>query len=193
MLLTTSQHWCAIFNGAAFVILFFLMEETNFQREHLSSVEPGTSIDETQALDVPVIAATPTTQFDPEKNTSPQVNETGDSSEGSIMGISTKSYRQKIALIRKEDLHSNIPLKGMIFRPLIYFTFPIISFSGFMYGAIVCYFNILNGTASVILSSPPYNFSASMVGLAYVSCLVGVFLGQVQTRSTMTKATLTVF
>lgn len=65
----------------------------------------------------------------------------------------------------------------MILRPLIFFSFPIISFSGFMYGSIVCYFNILNGTASVILSSPPYNFSASMVGLSYLSCLIGVFIG----------------
>lgn len=89
----------------------------------------------------------------------------------------TKPFLQRMALFRKEDLQKKNQLKGMILRPLIFLSFPVISFAGFMYGAIVCYFNVLNGTASIILSAPPYNFSSSMVGLSYVSCLIGVFIG----------------
>jgi hypothetical protein len=39
------------------------------------------------------------------------------------------------------------------------------------------WFNVLNATASVILSAPPYNFPASMVGLSYVATLIGVCVG----------------
>jgi len=40
---------------------------------------------------------------------------------------------------------------------------------------------VLNGTASLILSGAPYNFKASMVGVSYVSPLIGVFLGAAYT------------
>jgi MFS family permease len=38
-------------------------------------------------------------------------------------------------------------------------------------------FNVLNGTASLILSAPPYSFASSLVGLSYISPLIGVALG----------------
>jgi hypothetical protein len=82
-----------------------------------------------------------------------------------------------MALLRREDLQKKNQMKGMVLRPLIFLTFPVIVFCGFMYGAIACYFAVLNGTASLILSEPPYNFKSSMVGLSYLSCLIGTFLG----------------
>ncbi|KAL5115610.1 hypothetical protein ACEQ8H_006497 [Pleosporales sp. CAS-2024a] len=45
------------------------------------------------------------------------------------------------------------------------------------YGSYLILFNILNATASIILSGHPYHFSPSMVGLSYVSCLIGVVVG----------------
>ncbi|THV47582.1 hypothetical protein BGAL_0301g00010 [Botrytis galanthina] len=46
---------------------------------------------------------------------------------------------------------------------------------GFTYGSRLVWFDVLNATALLVLSAPPYNFSASMVGL---SCL-GLALGAV--------------
>lgn len=43
------------------------------------------------------------------------------------------------------------------------------------------WFNVLNGTASLVLGGPPYNFAASMVGLSYVSPLIGVAIGSFYT------------
>lgn len=40
---------------------------------------------------------------------------------------------------------------------------------------------MLNGTASLVLGGPPYNFAASMVGLSYISPLVGVAIGSFYT------------
>ena len=47
----------------------------------------------------------------------------------------------------------------------------------FSYGSYLIWFTVLNATASVILGAPPYNFSAAMVGVTYVSPLIGVVLG----------------
>lgn len=38
------------------------------------------------------------------------------------------------------------------------------------------WFNVLNATASLILSAPPYNFSASMVGLSYLGPALGAII-----------------
>jgi hypothetical protein len=81
-----------------------------------------------------------------------------------------------LALLQKSNSSRKFSFKGMILRPLLYVSFPVIFFSGFMYGSIVCLFNVLNGTASLILTGAPYDFSASMVGLSYLSCLIGVFV-----------------
>ena len=64
----------------------------------------------------------------------------------------------------------------MIHRPLIYLTFPVIAYAGFSYGSNLVWFNVFNGTASLILSGPPYSFPPSTVGLFYISPLVGVTL-----------------
>jgi hypothetical protein len=39
------------------------------------------------------------------------------------------------------------------------------------------WFNVLNATAALILTSPPYNFTPSLIGVAYVAPLIGVLLG----------------
>lgn len=65
-------------------------------------------------------------------------------------------------------------------RPLIFLSFPVIFYAGFSYGSNLVWFNVLNATASLILGGT-YDFSASMVGLSYVSPLIGVALGAAYT------------
>jgi hypothetical protein len=43
------------------------------------------------------------------------------------------------------------------------------------------WFNVLNATASLILAGEPYSFAASMVGVAYVSPLIGVGISSIYT------------
>ncbi|CAI6097655.1 unnamed protein product [Clonostachys chloroleuca] len=166
-------HWCAIFSGGAFLILLFFMEETNYYRAALPAVAADeevtpASLDHGQPHQSP---------SDLEKATrEPSVANT-DTADGQFQPGSNLSFLQKMKIFRRRDLERKVPWSGMLMRPFIFFSFPVVVFCGFMYGAIVCYFNVLNGTASLILSSPPYNFSASIVGLSYVSCLIGVFIG----------------
>jgi hypothetical protein len=62
----------------------------------------------------------------------------------------------------------------MMYRPLLLLQFPVVAWSGFQYGINLCWFNVLNATASLIFSAPPYNFKASFVGLTYIAPMIGV-------------------
>lgn len=86
-----------------------------------------------------------------------------------------KTYLDKLRLFQSDSLQKPNGLLGMVWRPLVYLTFPVIFYSGFCYGSNLIWFNVLNATASLILSKT-YNFRASMVGLSYISPLTGCFL-----------------
>jgi hypothetical protein len=154
------------------------MEETNYHRAPLLAIEPDEVLAGDQGSES-TEANFETSTTEPKKQMPAVRGGTGaDTQQGSVhVTYEKKTFFQKMALLRKEDLKKKNQMKGLVLRPLIFLTFPVIVFSGFMYGAIACYFNVLNGTASLILSAPPYNFSSSMVGLSYLSCLIGVFIG----------------
>lgn len=96
---------------------------------------------------------------------------------GIFKNYKKKSYWTKLKVFDKEVLRYPNHLKGMFLRPLIFLKFPVVVYSGFSYGSNLIWFNVLNGTTSLILSEKPYSFSSSIVGLCYVSPLIGVILG----------------
>jgi len=153
------------------------MEETNFNRKAILAVD----VDEDTESRLTPVDQPSRNQSDSEKAAAQEhsISNNIDTAEGQFRPRTNLTFLQKMKIIRRQDLQNDVPLMGMLTRPFVFFSLPIVVFSGFMYGAIVCYFNVLNGTASLILSSPPYNFSASIVGLSYVSCLIGVFFGYV--------------
>lgn len=154
-----------------FVFLFFFMEETNYSRHVLNGHEltpedssaPSTPprLDEKLGSNSPEVEAL-----------EPQFRSTH---------TKQKTYLDKIKLFQSADLNKPNHLVGMVTRPLIFLTFPVIAYAGFSYGSNLVWFNVLNGTASLILGGAPYNFPASMVGLSYLSPLVGVSLGSIWT------------
>ncbi|KAK3074962.1 hypothetical protein LTR53_002131 [Teratosphaeriaceae sp. CCFEE 6253] len=92
-----------------------------------------------------------------------------------------KTYLDKIKLWQAADMQKQNHLLGMVVRPLKFLSWPVIVYAGFSYGSNLCWFNVLNGTASLILGSAPYNFPAWAVGLSYLSPLVGVAIGSIYT------------
>ncbi|KAF5231756.1 hypothetical protein FANTH_13278 [Fusarium anthophilum] len=159
-------HWCAIFNAAAFVICLFLMEETKYNRK-------ATALHLNDAVN---INKTTESTSDNKKEAESKTISNVDVVNGSVLP-SSKSFLDRIKIFRSEHVQGSVPLRGMLIRPFKYFSLPIVVFCGFMYGAVICYFSVLNATASVILSSPPYSFKPSSVGLCYISTIIGVFLG----------------
>ncbi|KAH7086060.1 MFS transporter [Paraphoma chrysanthemicola] len=87
---------------------------------------------------------------------------------------SRKSYMAKLSLFDK-------PRPFMMLRrvkeQLLYLSWPLVIYCGFAYGSSVIWFNVLNATASIIFTSLHYQFSASMVGLTYLSPLIASFVG----------------
>lgn len=145
------------------------MEETNYHRElapgHEAKVDSGADISK----------ETPEADSKAMKNDDTEID-----LGGFPLGDTTRSNKSYWSMLKVFDTkvlrHPN-HLKGMILRPLIFLSFPIILYSGFSYGAYLVWYNVLNGTASLILSENPYGFSSSIVGVCYFSPLIGVILG----------------
>jgi hypothetical protein len=169
------MYRCAIFLAIGFVFCFFLMEETNYDRVPLEMIA---SQNNTPGIATPKEGAIqdrytlPTTLLDPEKGASIDVPDAAtESTELGTVQYKPKTYLQKLSL---KDKKRDFRLFRMMIRPLIFMSLPSIAYAGFSYGSNLIWFNVLNGTASLILSAAPYNFSSSMVGLSYVSPLLGV-------------------
>lgn len=168
-------YWCAIFCGLGFVFLFFFMEETNYSR----SVLVGHEADTTQYSTPSETASAGLEEEKPRADI--DVEPASTSPPPTTAPHQRSSYIDKIKLYRTADLSKPNRLAGMTIRPLIFLTFPVILYAGFSYGSNLVWFNVLNGTASLVLGGPPYNFPASMVGLSYVSPLIGVAVGSFYT------------
>ncbi|KAK0384819.1 hypothetical protein NLU13_7297 [Sarocladium strictum] len=150
-------YWPTIFLGFAFVFLFFFMEETNYTRKLT-----GTS------------AATVITPGDDSEKRA-QASKTV-----SVGSDAPETYPPPKTFVQKLALFESCPGQGMLSRAwssLQYLSWPVIFYAGFSYGSYLIWFNVLNATASLVLSAPPYNFSPSMVGTSYIACCVGVVVG----------------
>ncbi|KAF1847996.1 MFS general substrate transporter [Cucurbitaria berberidis CBS 394.84] len=152
-------YWPAIFNAVTFVILFFFLEESNYNRKPTSIVP---------ALDVAPTGLV--TEADQEK-AHPAASQSSASVE---IGWSTKTFIQKLSIWQPSPGHHMLESAK---RSLKYLSWPVIFYAGFSYGSYLIWFNVLNATASIILGGPGYNFKPSMVGLSYVSCCIGVIVG----------------
>lgn len=163
--------WCfffqAIFCGVVSIFLFFFLEETNYDRKTVGIIE-GT--ESPNPFDAEAVDGTN------EKNPTPQEGTTAAETLGSpIAATSTpykrKTYWQKLALW---DKPRTFVMHWRAWQILKLLSWPVIFYAGFSYGTYLVWFNILNATASIILGGEPYNFSPAIVGLSYISCIIGV-------------------
>lgn len=162
--------WCffihAVFCAAVAVFLFFFLEETNYDRKTVGVIE---------GVDAPSPSDPESTSPMSESKSSPEKSSSADAPQSSATGSAApykrKTYRQKLALWGK-------PRPFMMFwraaQVLKLLSWPVIFYAGFSYGTYLVWFNILNATASLILGGEPYNFSPAIVGLCYLSCIIGV-------------------
>lgn len=151
-------YWPAIFLAVVFVFLFLFMEETNYNRV--------TGVQETPSSpDSPAEPVKPTEKA-PVEN--PHLTEIGE------------VYATEKTFVQKMSIWQPSPGQNMLhraLRSLSFLTWPVIFYAGFSYGSYLIWFNVLNATASLILSGAPYNFGSSMVGVSYISCCIGVIVG----------------
>lgn len=164
--------WCAILAAVCFVVLFFLMEETSYDRRTQDDVEEE------------VFAEQQPTELheynddgdedDSEAKKDGSVHVRSNSTESTEPMHRRTTYLQKISLTR--GFKPKFLLHHYMFMPFYMAQFPVVLWSGFLYGSSLVWFNVLNGTEAMVLASEPYNFSSSMCGLAYVSPLICSFI-----------------
>ncbi|KAG9656296.1 MFS general substrate transporter, partial [Aureobasidium melanogenum] len=174
--------------GVVFIVMFFSMEETIYFRrstlEGISIEMDGTNTyaagpkSLTQAK-VPRLAQDDTVQQRIEVPTSQ----------------SSKSRLSRYSLFQPlPGRPSNRDMLHMMYRPLvIIYKFPTVAWTGFLYGINLAWYNVLNGTASPVLTGRPYEWSAAQVGCVYAGPIVGAALacmwsGKIADRITLALA-----
>ncbi|KAF4339530.1 major facilitator superfamily transporter [Fusarium beomiforme] len=155
-------YWPSIFLSFSAVFLFFFMEETNYARQRPDILHPTSSA--ACYGEDPMDAASKKGLAQPH---------TADIGEG-VTSHTNKTFMQKLALIGPPQPNNMLHRAKLT----VYFlSWPVVFYAGFSYGSYLIWVNVQNGTASIVLGSPPYNFSSSMVGLSYIACCIGVVLG----------------
>lgn len=142
------QYWCTIWLAIGFVFCFFFMEETNYNRHSILNDEAK------------VASAAPTATSDDESKI---YDDKSPYHHAELEPVpSNTQFTKKSYLAKLKMFDHRRPLKHFgfgVLRPLKLMTFPIIAYCGFNYGASLIWYNVLNATASLIFSGPPYNFA----------------------------------
>jgi len=154
-------YWPAIFTGSTFVFLFFFLEETNYDRVIKGTVVvPGSQHPQDDDNNNP-------------KNNSLSAVQTV-ASEELRMPTNTKSFVDKLSLWHPAQ---NGTMLSHLRSITLYLTWPVVVYTGFSAGSYLIWFNILNATASLVLSDAPYFWNAEAVGLSYFSPMIGCGIG----------------
>lgn len=152
-------YWPSIFCGGAIVFLFFFMEETNYVRQQRTAPESQ-------------LTSSTRTSEQSEKEKAPSGLAQQADTECGVM-YKKKSYAQKLSLLGPRLPRNNMFRR--LWQTLYYLSWPVIFYAGwvgdsldwilnvanidrFSYGSYLIWFNVLNGTASIILGGAPYNF-----------------------------------
>ncbi|KAL4782506.1 major facilitator superfamily domain-containing protein [Aspergillus varians] len=154
-----TMHFGAILCAVCFVVLFFFMEETIYFRDTAIEGEEGGNDQGQESkgqLDKSPRVSTSQQQTYQQQNTS-------------------SAWWGRYALFRAlPGRPSNLDMIAMAYRPiLMIFRFPTAAWAGFLYGINLAWYNVLNGTASPVLTAEPYNWSAALVGCVYTGPIIG--------------------
>lgn len=173
---SVDQYWCAIFCGIAFVLVFFCMEETKFNRTvylegqsasitpdkaNLAEVDRNNDQKDLNNAEADLEASpTNTTQNTTRINTN----------------MTKKPFIAKLKPMESTGFHQQNRVLRLMLEPFQLLRYPIIVYAGLLYGCNIVWLTFLNATESMVLSDRPYNMSTSMVGLTFIAPLVGTSL-----------------
>jgi MFS family permease len=160
-----TMHFGAIVCAVSFMFIFLFMEETIYFRENLNE---GVRVEQSRS----------------------QASVKVDDSEKGNLSSAAPSQTASSHTPLKRDINAGVarftpfkPIQGrptnidmlrMAYRPVIMiFRLPTVAWAGFLYGINLAWYNVLNGTASPVLSGEPYNWSAALVGCVYTGPLLG--------------------
>lgn len=155
--------WTAIFLGVNLVLVLLFFEETKY---------------------VPTLGSQTTSQRtrspSQEKHTitkdgkgTETLDQDGIQSESDAIPL-LKPYSKRLALYTK----TSTPIRHHFYQPpIMFFTFPAVTYTAIIYGALLAWYAIVTSAFSFFLLEPPYNFRPAGVGLFSIGPGVGTILG----------------
>lgn len=166
-----TMNFGAIVAAVSFVILFFFMEETMYFRHMTHGMQPTPHV--SHATDGKADSIGPKTA------SIPMAIYGHVDSPATDKAMLPRSLASRMMPFRR--LPGRPSVKQMFFmmiRPLIIiFKFPCVAWAGFIYGINLSWYQVLNGTASPVLSAPPYEWRSAFIGCIYIGPMVGAVFG----------------
>lgn len=168
--------WTAIFFGVCLLLYIFLYEETKYDPVD-AGVMPAAApevLEHLPNLDDPKANETKTTELGVSTANERVIDRT----------IPRKTYRERLAIFPKNTDFTggwSVLLKHA-YQPFIIITmFPAITYSALMYGSILAWFSVIVNVWSIYFILPPYNFTASGIGLMNLPPFIGGIVGSLST------------
>ncbi|OAP58482.1 hypothetical protein AYL99_07572 [Fonsecaea erecta] len=154
--------WCAIFLGVNLFLVGALFEESKYIPELTGHPPAATYLTEVTATDKD------------NKNDLVFV-EKGDRDLRHIH-LKPRSYRQRMALFTKTEAS----VTHHFYQPFIILCmFPAVAYTAITYGCLIAYYAVIVSVVASTIIYPPYNFSASSLGLMSIAPFVGCALGSI--------------
>lgn len=165
--------WCfwifLIIMVVLLILQLFIMEDTSFRRDFNQTEFESNVLNTIKSHNSTV------NRIDTKENFIIDQNNDTDSIDPTIP---KRTYWKRMQLIELE--YTDTRSWFVIFsRPFLLITFPAVAWAGIVYGAQIMWLSLLLTTQSLIFSAPPYNFSASSVGLTNLGAAVGNVLGMI--------------
>lgn len=157
------QYIASIISGTIFVILFFFLEETFYYRDPQLELSKLDDVKSVKSL-----------ENDKKDKVDVNVENVDDSSETQQ---ARKTYLQKLKFWGARDPRQKNTVLQSLWMPFYLLRFPSVFFGGLTAGNVVAWYTIVNSTMSSVLSAAPYNFSANMIGVFFLSPVVGITIG----------------
>ncbi|CAM1501289.1 Fc.00g104510.m01.CDS01 [Cosmosporella sp. VM-42] len=166
-----TMHFGAMVAALTFFILFFFMEETMYFRRTLEGLEDEKP-EAAGQTDKPIVIDAS------EKTGNTTDSKSDEASPGTIYQVKKTLAMKLKPFLKMEGRPSNKQMFKAMLLPLpIMIQFPSIVWAGFIYGINLSWYNVLNATASPVLSAAPYHWSTGLVGCIYVGPIIGAALG----------------
>ncbi|KAK8858396.1 hypothetical protein IAR55_002623 [Kwoniella newhampshirensis] len=164
------------------IVLFFLLEETSYQREHITTNVVVPAHHTSLGIDESDVSQSETD--DKGKDIPP--------AQSRFAGVQAFAVSDTTAPLTptpwpgprfwtfaKPHRHAfGIILRGLV-QPFLLLRLPLIWWSGLMYATYQICFNLIAAISSGILATDPYNFSTSQVGLSFISPFLSAIPGAV--------------
>ncbi|KAL2426050.1 putative MFS-type transporter [Exophiala dermatitidis] len=164
-----TMHFGAIICAVCFTIMFIFMEETMYFRE--SPAEGQETVDTAAEVSTTGKSNTESDKAMPSIETTATLQARVPSS---VMDDINSGWRKYTFFKAVPGRPGNMDMFRMVYRPVIMvFRFPTVAWAGFLYGINLAWYNVLNGTASPVLTAAPYNWSAALVGCVYAGPIIG--------------------